>query len=422
MPRLGTLRMRRRLTSSAGLASDPQVGEDVADLPALVEARAADDLVGQADPDEHLLQRPGLGVGAVEHRDVAGPGRRPRRTRLSISSATNAPRRARCRRRSRRSARRRRRRSTASSPAVGVARDHRVGRREDGLRRAVVLLEQDLAGVGEVALELHDVADRRRRGTRRSTGRSRRRRTARPGGISPSVAGPDQLARPARTGRGWCPGTRRRGCAGTGAGSARRRRGSSPAARPSAPIRSSKSMALGAGAAGAGSPRRRRRASSRCRWRPASGTSSGSISSFFSVGDLVAAGRRAGSRLASRSRSRRHEGDQRAGSRPGRRSRRSTSCPSRSASRRRIRTQAEWNVETHIARARGPTQLVDALAHLGGGLVGERDGQDLAGPRVPGGEQVGDAAGEHAGLARAGAGDDQQRRARGARRPRAAAG
>ena len=29
--------------------------------------------------------------------------------------------------------------------------------------------------------------------------------------------------------------------------------------------------------------------------------------------------------------------------------------PSRSASRRRIRTQAEWNVETHIDRARGPT-------------------------------------------------------------------
>ena len=37
---------------------------------------------------------------------------------------------------------------------------------------------------------------------------------------------------------------------------------------------------------------------------------------------------------------------------------------------------------THIARARGPTST-DALAHLVGGLVGERDREDLAGPRLP---------------------------------------
>ena len=55
-------------------------------------------------------------------------------------------------------------------------------------------------------------------------------------------------------------------------------------------------------------------------------------------------------------------------------------------------------------------QADDPLAHLGGGLVGERDGQDLAGADVAGGEQVGDPAGEHGGLARPGAGDDQQRR------------
>ena len=52
----------------------PQVGQRVADLLALVEAHPADDLVGQADPDEHLLEDPGLGVGAVEHRDVARAG------------------------------------------------------------------------------------------------------------------------------------------------------------------------------------------------------------------------------------------------------------------------------------------------------------------------------------------------------------
>ena len=57
----------------------PQVGQRVADLAPLVEAHPADDLVGHADADEHLLEHPGLGVGAVEHRDVAGPRRARRR-------------------------------------------------------------------------------------------------------------------------------------------------------------------------------------------------------------------------------------------------------------------------------------------------------------------------------------------------------
>ncbi|GHJ05896.1 hypothetical protein TPA0907_02630 [Micromonospora humidisoli] len=45
--------------------------------------------------------------------------------------------------------------------AGGVPVDHRVGRVEDGLGGAVVLLQQDGAGVGEVPLELQDVADSR---------------------------------------------------------------------------------------------------------------------------------------------------------------------------------------------------------------------------------------------------------------------
>ena len=44
-------------------------------------------------------------------------------------------------------------------PPVGVAGDDRVGRVEDGLRRAVVLLERDHPRAGEVVLELGDVAD-----------------------------------------------------------------------------------------------------------------------------------------------------------------------------------------------------------------------------------------------------------------------
>ena len=55
-------------------------------------------------------------------------------------------------------------------------------------------------------------------------------------------------------------------------------------------------------------------------------------------------------------------------------------------------------------------QRVDALLHLGGGLVGEGDRHDLAGVHPTLGEHPGDAVGEHAGLARARSRDDQQGR------------
>ena len=54
-------------------------------------------------------------------------------------------------------------------------------------------------------------------------------------------------------------------------------------------------------------------------------------------------------------------------------------------------------------------ELVDALGHLGRGLLGEGEGQDLLGPRALRGDEVRDAAGEHRGLAGAGARDDEQR-------------
>ena len=50
----------------------------------------------------------------------------------------------------------------------------------------------------------------------------------------------------------------------------------------------------------------------------------------------------------------------------------------------------------------------DAVLHLARGLVGEGDGEDLARPRAPGGEDVGDARREHARLARARAGEDEE--------------
>ncbi len=56
-------------------------------------------------------------------------------------------------------------------------------------------------------------------------------------------------------------------------------------------------------------------------------------------------------------------------------------------------------------------QLGHPGAHLVGGLVGERDGEDPPRRRVPGGQEVGDAAREDPRLARAGPGDDEQRAA-----------
>ena len=59
-----------------GLVDEAEVGEGVADLGALVEAEAADDLVGQADRDEALLELAGLELGADEDGDVVEASRR----------------------------------------------------------------------------------------------------------------------------------------------------------------------------------------------------------------------------------------------------------------------------------------------------------------------------------------------------------
>ncbi len=53
--------------------------------------------------------------------------------------------------------------------------------------------------------------------------------------------------------------------------------------------------------------------------------------------------------------------------------------------------------------------LADAVLHLARRLVGEGDGEDFARPGAAGGKNVGDAHGEDAGLAGAGAGQHQHR-------------
>ena len=82
------------------------------------------------------------------------------------------------------------------------------------------------------------------------------------------------------------------------------------------------------------------------------------------------------------------------------------------ASRRSSRAHSAWNVEIHIARQSMSEQRLDALAHLLGRLVGEGDGEDLVRTRESLGDQIGDAMRDDARLARARAGEDQQRRLR----------
>ncbi len=68
--------------------------------------------------------------------------------------------------------------------------------------------------------------------------------------------------------------------------------------------------------------------------------------------------------------------------------------------------------DPHAARAVGKKRA-QALAHLGGGLVGEGDGQDLPGADALVGDHVGDAHGEDARLSGTGAREHEERPARG---------
>ena len=130
----------------------------VADLRALVEARAADDLVRHVLPDEHVFEHARLRVHPVEDRDLARGvaaadercdlRRDETRLRVLVLDLDRAHRIALA--------------EVGEEPlrlALGVLLDQRVGRAEDRVRRAVVLLEGDDLRAGEVLLELEDVAD-----------------------------------------------------------------------------------------------------------------------------------------------------------------------------------------------------------------------------------------------------------------------
>ena len=135
-----------------------QVGDRVLDLGAFVELGAADHLVGDLAAHERVLDHPRHRVRAVQHGDLRARGalvdealdladHEPRlgvlvleRAQLDLIALPQlAP-------------------QPLGDPAA-VVRDHRVGGRQDRLGGAVVLLELDHARVGEVLLEVEDVAD-----------------------------------------------------------------------------------------------------------------------------------------------------------------------------------------------------------------------------------------------------------------------
>src|SRR5690625_1794821 len=160
-PALGFVDDAAQVHRVIGVRDRPQVGEGVLDLFAFIEAGAADHPVGQAAADEHLFQRPRLGVGAVEDGDVFRLGVTvvdkpidlladvPGFVVLGVRDVPGE----RCAR-------------AEVGPevlrrATFVAFDDRVRGGKDVLGGAVVLLEQDRARLGIVLFELDDVPDRR---------------------------------------------------------------------------------------------------------------------------------------------------------------------------------------------------------------------------------------------------------------------
>ena len=141
-----------------GVGDDLQVREGVLDFAALVEAGAADDAVRDALAHEEFLQRAGLSVRAVEDRDVAPFDARVREAvDLADDEAGLVVLGVRGVQGDERAVARGGPQVRAASRVAG---DDRVRGRQDVLRGAVVLLEQDRARAREVALELLDVADR----------------------------------------------------------------------------------------------------------------------------------------------------------------------------------------------------------------------------------------------------------------------
>ena len=178
MPRRGWLMMRRSEISSAGLSSTLQVRHRVLDLGALVEARR------RRSPG---TARRGARAGPRARATARSCGRRRRSRARASRSSSSAPMRAATRRASSCSSSTSITRTgsplaeVAPEPLLEAARvvlDDGVGRVEDALRRAVVLLEPDrprASGKSRSKSRMLRMSAPRQRVDR--TGRRRRRRT-----------------------------------------------------------------------------------------------------------------------------------------------------------------------------------------------------------------------------------------------------
>ncbi len=141
-----------------GLHDDTEIGDRVADLLALVEARAADHAIGDAQRDETFLELARLEARAHEDGDVAQLlARALQRLDLvgdEIGFLLAVPHRTHDHRLAARLGRPQR-----LAEARAVVRDEAGSGGEDVLARAVVLLEPHDLGAGKILLEAQDVAD-----------------------------------------------------------------------------------------------------------------------------------------------------------------------------------------------------------------------------------------------------------------------
>ena len=343
-----------------GLGDDAEIGQRVADLLPLVEARAADDAIVEAEGDEAILEGAHLERGADEDRDLVedvalalelldllADGARlllrvPRRgdedLRGVMVGAVGEQR--------------------LAEPALVVG-DQVRGGAEDVRGRAVVPLEADDLGAGKILLEAEDVVDL---------------------GAAPAIdrlvvvadaadvlAGPGRAAAARDTARRWCPGTRRPACSGSACGSRRARpgaRGGSSAARGSG----RRSRRRSASSADPGRPRRAfARGRRRRRGRRIPGTSFGDSPRFFQV-SIQPASWRAGQRFSSMPSAAMICFIRRIWSSVSRMVKPDLS-PTSSAWRRRSLAPIEWNVPSHCMPSstppiRSPTRFFISRAAL----------------------------------------------------------
>ena len=140
------------------IIQDAQVGHHVADFAPLIKARATHHLVRNSGANEDIFQRTGGVIGAVHDRDIGIAaalirqgidfrGDEPRLIVLIISNIAYDL-----------------LALTVGGPQVLLAAililgDHGIGRVENGLRRAIILFQQDRVRLGVVALEFLNIAD-----------------------------------------------------------------------------------------------------------------------------------------------------------------------------------------------------------------------------------------------------------------------